>query len=830
MNKLKIRAKLLISFIFVALIAGLIGLVGYNGMTKIQKAQQEFADLRLPSIHALLIISEAQTSVLVGERGLINRRMMEKGIRQAQYDYIANAFNRADEAWKIYEPLPQSEEEAAEWKRFVPLWEKWKNEHQKVVDLAKEKDKLIAAGDSQNSLNIVNIDEEAFAASINALESFWDAEKSIAQLVDINNRITEEEHKAANEAQSFAMLLLFIFIFSGVVIAVILGLVIATNIQGIIKSVVSQTNDLVNAAIGGKLATRANPELINKEFREIAVGFNKTLDAVIRPLNVAAEYIDRIGKGNIPPVITDSYNGDFNEIKNNLNLCINNLNGVINDMNNMSTQHDLGDIDIKIDTNKFDGAYKMMTEGVNKMVFGHIAVKKKAMACFDEFGKGNFDAVIEKFPGKKAFINDTIEEVRLNLKKIIRELSSLITSSKDGKLQTRGNANEYAGDWKIMVAGINEMLDAILLPIQESNRVLKLISRGDITERVELALRGDHKDIQNAVNGVQEWLISMVDIVKLIADGDLTVEVKKLSEKDELSETLAKMVHSLSEIVNEIVYASENVSNGSGQMSSSANIIASGANEQASSNEEVSSSMEEMASNIEQNTENARQTEVTARKAAADIEETSSSVLKTVEAMKTIAEKISIVTDIAEKTDLLAINAAIEAARAGEHGEGFAVVAAEVRKLAEQSQVAAKEINELSKNSLKIAENSGNQLVAVVPDIKKTAMLVQEIATSSIEQGNGAMQVNNAMQQLSEITQQNSASAEELSSVSEQLNSQAEQMREVINFFKLKRAKGNFSRKSFAAAPAFQKGKNKSSEIINFNLDNDHSEDGFENF
>jgi methyl-accepting chemotaxis protein len=212
--------------------------------------------------------------------------------------------------------------------------------------------------------------------------------------------------------------------------------------------------------------------------------------------------------------------------------------------------------------------------------------------------------------------------------------------------------------------------------------------------------------------------------------------------------------------------------------------ISEGSTEQASSTEEVSSSMEQMVSNINQNADNAKQTEKIALQASGDITEGNKSVAITVDAMKKIADKIAVIGEIAEKTDLLAINAAIEAARAGEQGKGFAVVAAEVRKLAENSQAAAKEINELSKSSVRIADESGKLLQKIVPDIQKTAVLVQEIAAASLEQNSGAQQVNNAIMQLNAVTQKNSAAAEEMSSSAEELASQAEQLRETISFYK----------------------------------------------
>ncbi|QAZ68017.1 methyl-accepting chemotaxis protein [Solidesulfovibrio carbinolicus] len=282
-------------------------------------------------------------------------------------------------------------------------------------------------------------------------------------------------------------------------------------------------------------------------------------------------------------------------------------------------------------------------------------------------------------------------------------------------------------------------------------------------------------------------VVKGVEFAKAMAEGDFT-RLLDIDQKDEmgiLAASLNEMVGKLREVVAEVQSASENVASGSEELSASAQSMSQGATEQAASVEEISSSMEEMSSNIKQNAENAQQTQSIAVKAAQDAREGGEAVVSAVAAMKNIAEKISIIEEIARQTNLLALNAAIEAARAGEHGKGFAVVAAEVRKLAERSGSAAAEISELSSSSVQVAERAGSMLTKMVPDIQRTADLVQEIAAASQEQNSGADQINRAIQQLDQVVQQNASASEEMASTSEELSSQAEQLQSTMAFFRV---------------------------------------------
>ncbi len=282
-------------------------------------------------------------------------------------------------------------------------------------------------------------------------------------------------------------------------------------------------------------------------------------------------------------------------------------------------------------------------------------------------------------------------------------------------------------------------------------------------------------------------LLRAVAVTDRMSEGDLTVQID-VDSKDETGQLLSAMKNmaaKLREVLSDVQTAADNVAAGSQELSATAEQMSQGATEQAASAEEVSSSMEQMGANIRQNADNALQTEKIAGKSAEDAKDGGKAVADTVHAMKEIAGKISIIEEIARQTNLLALNAAIEAARAGEHGKGFAVVASEVRKLAERSQTAAAEISKLSTSSVAVAEQAGQMLQRIVPDIQKTAELVQEISSACNEQNAGADQINKAIQQLDQVIQQNASASEEMASTSEELQSQATQLQSSISFFKI---------------------------------------------
>ncbi len=536
-----------------------------------------------------------------------------------------------------------------------------------------------------------------------------------------------------------------------------------------------------------------------------------------------------------------------------------------------------GQLEKRGDTAGFQGAYGEVIKGVNEMLDAILIPIGEGNRILDQIAHGKVDELIaQTYKGDHEKMKQNVNGIAVVLQKFKSEVAKLTEFSRQGQLDKRGDAAAFQGAYGEVIKGVNEMLDAILQPIGEGNRILRLISGGNLKERVEIDCKGDHQRMKEAVNGVQSWLKGLIAYVTAIATGDMTARMEKASEDDQIHEwlmllkanisnvvvdadTLVKaaaegklsvradathhhgeyrriveglnntleavvgpltvasdyidriskgditskinqnysgdynllmqsintLVDNLTRFALEVQSAAGQVAVGSEQSSASSQSMAQGASEQASATEEASASMEEMSANIKQTAENASQTEKIAGQSAKDAQISGEAVNKAVDAMQTIAEKITIVQEIARQTDLLALNAAVEAARAGEHGRGFAVVASEVRKLAERSRTAAGEIGQLSASTVKAAQEAGQMLGRLVPDIRKTAELVTEITAACREQDVGADQINQAIQQLDKVTQQNASASEEMSATAEELSAHAEQLQTSIAFFRI---------------------------------------------
>ena len=581
--------------------------------------------------------------------------------------------------------------------------------------------------------------------------------------------------------------------------------VAVNNVAIVTQGLQKEMARLNEASKEGQLSDRGKPEQFQGAFAEIVRGVNTMLDAILLPIGEGNRILAQVSNGKIDELIAHTYKGDHEKMK----QAINNVAQVLQDLHKelarLTEAANAGKLSERGHQDQFKGAYAEIVRGVNTILDAVIAPLNVSAKYVEQISKGDIpDKITATYNGDFNTIKNNLNMCIDVVNALVADAAMLAKAAVEGKLATRADASKHQGDYRKIVQGVNETLDAVIGPLNVAANYVDQISKGAIPAKITDTYNGDFNTIKNNLNTIVTAVNEINAAADEIANGNLTVEIRERSAQDKLMQALGSMVSGLTQTVSDIRSIAGEVSAASQSISTASIQVSKGASAQAAAAEEASSSMEEMVSNIKQNADNAQQTDKIANKSAKDALESGKSVLEAVAAMKEIANKISIIEEIARQTNLLALNAAIEAARAGEHGKGFAVVAAEVRKLAERSQKAAGEINQLSATTLKVSEKSGEMLDKLVPDIQRTAELVQEISSASKEQDTGAEQINKALQQLEQVIQQNASASEEMASTTEELTGQSEQLVSALSFFHTGDENGAHGRRGAAAKPAKQ--------------------------
>jgi methyl-accepting chemotaxis protein len=469
--------------------------------------------------------------------------------------------------------------------------------------------------------------------------------------------------------------------------------------------------------------------------------------SITRPINEAVKVADTLAAGDLNVKAESSAKDETGDLLRAMGRMVEALKNVMGETQTVVAAASQGDLSKRIELADKQGFARDLGNSVNQYSDSCAAIMSDVNQVMGAVAAGDLSQRIERqyagdFDKIKTAVNTSIEQ----LKDVIGETQQVVAAASQGDLRRRIGLDGKRGFARELGGSINQLSDSCAAIMGDVGHVMGAVAEGDLTQRIDRQYAGDFDQIKRSVN----------------------------SSIDQLADTIHKVNDSVGEISNALA-----------QVNAASQTLSQGATEQASSLEETTASIEEMSASIAQNSDNSKITDGIATKSAQDAAKGGEAVAATVSAMKAIADKIRIVDDIAYRTDLLALNAAIEAARAGEHGKGFAVVAAEVRKLAERSQIAAQEIGELAGNSVDTAEQAGALLVEMLPSIRKTADLVREITAASNEQSSGVNQINAAMNQLSITTQQTAAASEELASTADSVNEQASMLRELMEQFRL---------------------------------------------
>ncbi|MGA2649794.1 MAG: methyl-accepting chemotaxis protein [Terracidiphilus sp.] len=756
---MKIGVKLIGAFIIVGAITAIVGFVGVRSMGKIaDMAASSYANETL----GLAYLKQADVEMVHAARAEKNLLLSSSPEERDKYKRSIGDFEaKVNDFIGKARPLIHTAEAKELLAKFDQAW----SERQDVVNQIVEE----AAKDQiEKKRASVDLSMGLGRQKADAVESV------LSQLATAKEDNAKQDADTSDETYRSSRTFMFILIAGGVLTGLGLGIFISRAISRPLTKLAESAKQISMGDVN---------QIIDYQGGDEVGSLADSFRALVAYIQGVAEALEMVAGGDLSVKVETKSERDV--LTKSCKSTVSTVSALQKELAHLIEASKEGKLSDRGKPEQFQGAFAEIIRGVNTMLDAILIPIGEGNRILAQVSNGRIDELItQTYKGDHEKMKQAINNVAEVLQDLHKELARLTDASNAGKLAERGHQDKFRGAYAEIVGGVNAILDAVIGPLNFSAKYVEQISKGDIPPQITDTYYGDFNTIKNNLNTL---IVAMNDITAAaeeISNGNLTVSLRERSQQDKLMQALGTMVSGLTQTVSDIRSIAGEVSAASQSISTASIQVSKGASSQAAAAEEASSSMEEMVSNIKQNADNAQQTDKIANKSAKDAQESGKSVLEAVAAMKEIANKISIIEEIARQTNLLALNAAIEAARAGEHGKGFAVVAAEVRKLAERSQKAAAEINQLSANTLKVSEKSGEMLDKLVPDIQRTAELVQEITAASKEQDTGAEQINKALQQLEQVIQQNASASEEMAATTEELTGQSDQLVSALSFFR----------------------------------------------
>ncbi|MFA6939407.1 MAG: methyl-accepting chemotaxis protein, partial [Clostridiaceae bacterium] len=586
----------------------------------------------------------------------------------------------------------------------------------------------------------------------------------------------------------------------------VLGIGLSSTISTI-KTIDADISNVIENVENGNTKDRINLDSYEGGWKELADRINKLIDTFMAPLNLTADYIEKISTGNIPGEITENYKGDFNKIKNSLNNCIHVLNGLISETVELTESVQEGKLSIRGNVDNYSGDWGKLLGEINNLIGAFKLPIDYAAQYLSSLGRGEVPGkVSESFKGEFKIITENLGFVRNSFLELFNQTNELAKQAKEGNLSYRADTSNLNGAYLEIVNGINQTLHEIISPVQETSKVLDEISKGNLNSKVMGEYDGDFAILKISVNDTVAALRDMIDDIKNvlieISKGNLRVDIDKDYNGNfrEISDSFKIIVEFLNDTLKNIETVSRQVASGSRQVSDSSEALSNGASMQASSIEEITAAITEITVQTEENAASASKAHNMTLAAKKNIEAGKIQMMDMLNAMEdiskssnTIEKIIKLIDEIAFQTNILSLNAAVEAARAGQNGKGFAVVAEEVRFLAKKVADAVSETSVLINESAgkvkigrNIASDTSQTLFKITKDVEKIIDLAGTIKNSSNEQAIGIVQINQALEEVSKVTQANTASSEESAAAARELSNQANVLSKKINLFKVK--------------------------------------------